>query len=146
MTLALKEWRVDFDVLPEARTIAVCRIRTGYRARDDPPSTRGSRCTDRSPQSSGDSVESMALSVFDLFTIGIGPSSSHTVGPMRAARRFVDAIEREGKFDAVVAVRVVLYGSLGATGKGHGTDRAIVLGLEGETPERVDPDSIAGTV
>jgi L-serine dehydratase len=84
----------------------------------------------------------MALSVFDLFTIGIGPSSSHTVGPMRAARRFVDAIEREGKLDAVAAIRVVLYGSLGATGRGHGTDRAIVLGLEGETPEHVDPDSI----
>jgi L-serine dehydratase len=88
----------------------------------------------------------MALSVFDLFTIGIGPSSSHTVGPMRAARRFVAAIDRAGLRDAVAEVRVDLHGSLGATGRGHGSDAAIVLGLEGEAPETVDPDSIAPRV
>jgi L-serine dehydratase len=85
----------------------------------------------------------MALSVFDLFTIGIGPSSSHTVGPMRAARRFADSLEREGKLDATARVKVELFGSLGATGKGHGSAGAILLGLEGEQPETVDPDDVA---
>ncbi len=88
----------------------------------------------------------MALSVFDLFTIGIGPSSSHTVGPMRAARRFVESLEREGKLDATVRVLVALYGSLGATGKGHGSDVAVMLGLEGEQAESVDPDDVAPRV
>src|SRR5580658_101023 len=85
----------------------------------------------------------MALSVFDLFTIGIGPSSSHTVGPMRAARRFADSLEREGKLDATAQVKVELFGSLGATGKGHGSAGAILLGLEGEQAETVDPDDVA---
>ena len=90
----------------------------------------------------------MALSVFDLFTIGIGPSSSHTVGPMRAARRFAKALEREvdGKLEATRTVRVDLYGSLGATGKGHGSDKAVLLGLEGEEPETVDPDGVASRI
>lgn len=81
----------------------------------------------------------MAISVFDLFTIGIGPSSSHTVGPMRAARRFVRRLEEEGALARVARVRCELYGSLAMTGKGHGTDRAVLIGLEGETPEGVDP-------
>jgi L-serine dehydratase len=81
----------------------------------------------------------MAVSVFDLFTIGIGPSSSHTVGPMRAARRFVRRLEEEGRLGEVARVRCELYGSLALTGKGHGTDRAVLIGLEGETPEAVDP-------
>jgi L-serine dehydratase len=81
----------------------------------------------------------MSISVFDLFTIGIGPSSSHTVGPMRAARRFVLRLEREGLLAATARVRVELYGSLAMTGKGHGTDRALLAGLEGATPEEVDP-------
>jgi L-serine dehydratase len=84
----------------------------------------------------------VALSVFDLFTIGIGPSSSHTVGPMRAARRFVLALERDGKLESTARVRAELFGSLGATGKGHGSDGAVIFGLEGEEPERVDPDAI----
>ncbi len=80
----------------------------------------------------------MSLSVFDLFKIGIGPSSSHTVGPMRAAVRFVDGLRRDDLLAATASVRVELYGSLGATGKGHGSDKAVLLGLEGELPERVD--------
>ena len=84
----------------------------------------------------------MALSVFDLFKIGIGPSSSHTVGPMRAAARFVEGLRREGLFDATQSLRVELYGSLGATGKGHGSDKAVLLGLEGEQPDRVDTSTI----
>ena len=76
----------------------------------------------------------MAVSVFDLFTIGIGPSSSHTVGPMRAARQFVLALQASGNLMRVTRVRVRLYGSLAATGRGHGRHRALMLGLEGETP------------
>jgi L-serine dehydratase len=84
----------------------------------------------------------MAISVFDLFKIGIGPSSSHTVGPMRAAGLFIDGLAARGLLDAVARVQVQLFGSLGATGKGHGTDKAIILGLEGERPEKVDTDAI----
>ncbi|UXA13625.1 L-serine ammonia-lyase [Mycobacterium sp. SMC-8] len=80
-----------------------------------------------------------AVSVFDLFSVGIGPSSSHTVGPMRAARRFADGLAASGLLDTVARVRVELYGSLGATGAGHGTPGAVVLGLEGADPETVDP-------
>ena len=79
----------------------------------------------------------MALSVFDMFSIGLGPSSSHTVGPMRAAERFV-----RGLAEAPVTVQVDLYGSLGATGKGHGSDVAVILGLMGERPEDVDVDAV----
>lgn len=84
----------------------------------------------------------MSISVFDLFTIGIGPSSSHTVGPMRAAAMFVDSLTGGGLLGKTANLRVQLYGSLGATGRGHGTHKAIVLGLEGETPEAVDVDAI----
>ncbi|SDI89588.1 L-serine ammonia-lyase [Frankineae bacterium MT45] len=88
----------------------------------------------------------MAISAFDLFSIGIGPSSSHTVGPMRAARTFADGLAADGLLDDVTRVRVELFGSLGATGRGHGTDRAVILGLEGETPEGVDTAAIADRV
>ncbi len=84
----------------------------------------------------------MSLSVFDLFKIGIGPSSSHTVGPMRAALRFAEGLRDEGLLAATDRLRVELYGSLGATGKGHGSDKAVLLGLEGELPESVDTASI----
>jgi L-serine dehydratase len=84
----------------------------------------------------------MALSVFDLFKIGIGPSSSHTVGPMKAAAMFVDRLRAEGLIDTVARVEVRMYGSLGATGKGHGTDKAVMLGLEGLMPDSIDPDTI----
>jgi len=80
----------------------------------------------------------VAISVFDLFSIGIGPSSSHTVGPMRAALRFAVGLADDGLLDKVAAVRVELFGSLGATGHGHGSERAVLLGLEGERPETVD--------
>jgi L-serine dehydratase len=80
----------------------------------------------------------VAISVFDLFSIGIGPSSSHTVGPMRAARTFVDGLADDGMLPEITRVRAELFGSLGATGHGHGSDRAVVLGLMGERPETVD--------
>lgn len=85
----------------------------------------------------------MAISVFDLFKIGIGPSSSHTVGPMRAANQFLDRLGEKGLVDQVSGVRTELYGSLGATGKGHGSDTAVMLGLEGHQPDIVDPDSVS---
>ena len=84
----------------------------------------------------------MNVSAFDLFKIGIGPSSSHTVGPMIATSRFAARLVRTGALAAVRGVRVELYGSLGATGKGHGTDKAVMLGLEGCLPDRIDPDEV----
>ncbi|HEV2622786.1 MAG TPA: L-serine ammonia-lyase [Frateuria sp.] len=85
----------------------------------------------------------MAVSVFDLFKIGIGPSSSHTVGPMRAAARFTEHwLEEKGVLDRVVRVRAELYGSLAMTGRGHGTDKAVLLGFEGHYPDKVDADLI----
>ncbi|GGZ65835.1 L-serine ammonia-lyase [Streptomyces bluensis] len=83
----------------------------------------------------------MAVSVFDLFSIGIGPSSSHTVGPMRAARMFARRLRNEELLDAVSSVRCELYGSLGATGHGHGTPKAVLLGLEGASPRSVDVET-----
>ncbi len=88
----------------------------------------------------------MAVSVFDLFKIGIGPSSSHTVGPMRAARLFALRLQHDGLLDATVRVCSQLYGSLGATGKGHGSDKAVLLGLQGAAPDTVDVDGIAAVL
>jgi L-serine dehydratase len=85
-------------------------------------------------------------SLFDLFKIGIGPSSSHTVGPMRAAYRFVELLIHRGILASTARLRVELYGSLALTGKGHGTDRGILLGLMGERPDSVDPASIESRV
>ena len=85
----------------------------------------------------------MAVSVFDLFKIGIGPSSSHTVGPMRAAARFVSRwLEERGILHNVARIRGELFGSLAHTGRGHGTDKAVLCGFEGEWPDKIDPDSI----
>jgi len=84
----------------------------------------------------------VTISVFELFKIGIGPSSSHTVGPMAAARLFATGLEQSGTLSELAAVRAELYGSLGLTGRGHGADKAVMLGLEGETPEDVDVDTI----
>jgi len=84
----------------------------------------------------------MFLSVFDLFKIGIGPSSSHTVGPMVAAARFIDLLDPQGCFDSVATIRCSLHGSLAWTGKGHASDRAILLGLAGAKPDSVDPEEV----
>jgi L-serine dehydratase len=84
----------------------------------------------------------MRTSIFELFKIGIGPSSSHTVGPMRSALAFVTELDQRGMLDACAMIRTELYGSLALTGKGHGTDTAILLGLSGEKPEEVDPDAV----
>jgi L-serine dehydratase len=88
----------------------------------------------------------MAISVLELFKIGIGPSSSHTVGPMRAARLFAVDLEASGHLGKAHAVKAELFGSLGATGRGHGSDKAVILGLLGETPEGVDVAGIAALV
>ena len=85
----------------------------------------------------------MSVGVFDLFRVGIGPSSSHTVGPMRAARRYVGELEDLGILDRVAALRIDLYGSLAATGHGHGTHTALLLGLEGLEPETVTAEQVA---
>ena len=84
----------------------------------------------------------MAVGVFDLFSIGIGPSSSHTVGPMRAAAVFSEELKASGVLDGVESLRVDLYGSLAATGHGHGTMTAILLGLEGFHPELIQPEEV----
>src|SRR5687767_8452369 len=84
----------------------------------------------------------MAVSSFDLFKIGIGPSSSHTVGPMRAARMFTQRLQHEDVLARCVRVCCELYGSLGATGKGHGSDKAVLLGLLGHEPDTVDIEAI----
>ncbi|GAA1635712.1 L-serine ammonia-lyase [Kribbella alba] len=88
----------------------------------------------------------MAISVFDLFSIGIGPSSSHTVGPMRAARTFALGLAADGLLTRTAAVESQLFGSLGATGHGHGSNKAVLLGLEGEDPETVDTCSVEDRV
>jgi L-serine dehydratase len=88
----------------------------------------------------------MAVSVFDLFKIGIGPSSSHTVGPMRAARMFALRLDHDGLLPQVARVQSQLYGSLGATGKGHGSDKAVLLGLAGHEPDTVDVDAVPALV
>ncbi len=84
----------------------------------------------------------MSISIFDLFSIGIGPSSSHTVGPMKAARSFVDCLAKKALLNDTKRLTVELFGSLAFTGKGHGTDNAILLGLEGQMPDTVNPDII----
>ncbi len=88
----------------------------------------------------------MVVSVFELFSIGIGPSSSHTVGPMRAARMFVEGLQEEGKLDQVGFLTVELFGSLAMTGHGHATHIALLLGLEGSAPEEVDPNAVESRV
>ena len=82
------------------------------------------------------------ISAFDLFKVGIGPSSSHTVGPMRAAHLFTERLAHQGLLASCARVEVKLYGSLGSTGKGHGTDKAVLLGLQGHDPENVDVEAI----
>jgi L-serine dehydratase len=88
----------------------------------------------------------VTTSLFDLYKIGVGPSSSHTMGPMRAACRFARELECRGVLERVARVQVELYGSLALTGLGHGTDRAVLLGLAGNEPAAIDPATIAATV
>ncbi len=89
----------------------------------------------------------MAVSTFDLFKIGIGPSSSHTVGPMRAAARFVSRwLEENGDLERTARIRAEVFGSLALTGRGHGTDKALLMGLEGHLPNLIDPDAIPGAL
>ena len=84
----------------------------------------------------------MAVSVFEIFKIGIGPSSSHTVGPMRAAHTFVERLQAKGLLESCTRIQATLFGSLAFTGRGHGTDKAVMLGLSGELPDVIDPDMI----
>src|SRR5262249_26075527 len=84
----------------------------------------------------------MTISIFDLFSIGIGPSSSHTVGPMKAAKSFITLLNKNNQLLQTTRLTIELFGSLAFTGKGHGTDRAILSGLAGYQPDTVDPDSI----
>ena len=86
----------------------------------------------------------MTVSAFELFKIGIGPSSSHTVGPMVAGRRFVQLLIDEGFFAQTTRVRAEMFGSLGVTGRAHGSTKAVLLGLEGETPRDVKVETIPG--
>ncbi len=88
----------------------------------------------------------VTISVFDMFSIGIGPSSSHTVGPMRAALRFAEGLHAAALIERVAGLKVELFGSLGHTGKGHGSDVAVVVGLLGERPEAVDPEAVGARV
>ena len=88
----------------------------------------------------------MPYSVFELFKVGIGPSSSHTVGPMVAARSFINLVAKQGKLVSVRRIEARLYGSLAFTGVGHGSDNAILLGLSGETPNSIKPDQVAGII
>jgi L-serine dehydratase len=88
----------------------------------------------------------MSISTFDLFKVGIGPSSSHTVGPMQAARMFARSLDEEGKLVQCRRVTTELFGSLGATGAGHGSPKAIILGLQGAAPDTVDIDRIEARI
>src|SRR5476649_1841010 len=82
------------------------------------------------------------ISVFDIFKIGIGPSSSHTLGPWSAAQQFVEVLEQQEALSLVTGIKILLYGSLAKTGKGHGTDIAILLGLSGDDPVTFDVNAI----
>lgn len=88
----------------------------------------------------------MAISLFDLFKVGVGPSSSHTVGPMLAAYQFAKKLEALKKLSLTDRIKIELYGSLGATGKGHGTGNAVLMGLEGELPDLINPDIVVPRV
>src|ERR1700742_1576935 len=88
----------------------------------------------------------MSLSVFDIFKVGIGPSSSHTMGPMNAARHFVELLDARGLLERTAQVSAQLYGSLALTGRGHCTDRAVLLGLEGMSPDTIDSALVEPTL
>lgn len=88
----------------------------------------------------------MSVSIFDIYTIGIGPSSSHTIGPMRAAKQFLEEVISQGKFFDIACIKADFYGSLALTGKGHGTDKAFILGIQGHEPESINSNLIAGII
>ena len=90
----------------------------------------------------GRSGRAAYTSALDIFSVGIGPSSSHTVGPMRAAHAFVQRLQRQGLLGQVARLRCQLFGSLGATGRGHASDRAVILGLAGYAPDTVDVNAV----
>src|SRR6185312_1062411 len=139
--------RLGHDGEREVAQVAVVALvegEVGHAGADGLPNRR---CLRRIAVSPSHSQRIMAVSVFDLFKIGIGPSSSHTVGPMRAAARFAERwLEEKGVLDRVARVRAELYGSLAMTGRGHGTDKAVLLGFEGQHPDTVDPDLIPETL
>jgi L-serine dehydratase len=91
-------------------------------------------------------VSHEAISVFDMFKIGIGPSSSHTLGPWRAAQRFTNSLQQKNILNVVKSIEVLLYGSLAKTGIGHGTDIAVQLGLSGDDPVTFDVNNIAAKI
>ncbi|KAI8607495.1 serine dehydratase beta chain-domain-containing protein, partial [Chytriomyces sp. MP71] len=133
-------------IMAERRLAASAVSRTRY-STFTPPSSNGGLPTPVSPPTSSkaaaeDDVNHAVVSIFDMFSIGVGPSSSHTVGPMRAARIFVKEAAAHGFVDDIHQIRVDLYGSLALTGVGHGTPGAILMGLEGESPELIDAKSI----
>ena len=88
----------------------------------------------------------MEKSIFNLYSIGVGPSSSHTVGPMRAAKVFLEKMQAKKKFEFIESLSITLYGSLAMTGKGHGTDIAIIFGLLGEDPKTIDSNKVPSII
>src|SRR5690606_34289496 len=115
---------------------------TAQRRRIRRAERRNSRVTVRRSREFPDRVVIMAISTFDLFKVGIGPSSSHTVGPMRAAHTWVASLANHGRLSEIADLQIDLYGSLAATGRGHGTFTAVLLGLEGYDPETVLPEEV----
>src|SRR5437764_384249 len=128
-------WELDgpMPTLKMSKTLRLMRHLWAAGARAPCPAPAAHRCL-------------MSLSVFDIFKVGIGPSSSHTMGPMRAAREFALGLKHDGLIPATREIAVRLYGSLALTGVGHGTDRAVLAGLAGAQPETIDPDSLEPTV
>jgi hypothetical protein len=122
-------------VIRRIRGVSAAVATTSPRCRVGGSVTSGQRTGAQPPTS--EQNRGVAIGVFDLFSIGIGPSSSHTVGPMRAAHTFVTGLANDGLLETVTSVRVELFGSLGATGHGHGSEPAVLLGLAGEQPETV---------
>lgn len=120
---------VPADVLPRAEHAVISAFGPPLLPLSDPPPAR--QLTPRSPTF-------LHSARADLFSIGVGPSSSHTVGPMRAAKIFVEDLHRLGLLDRVAKLKIGLYGSLAATGKGHMTPEAIMMGLEGDDPETIE--------
>ena len=123
-------FQADLEITRKAIKYQICRIIFKIRKRDYSVAP----------------IKHAVVSIFDLFSIGIGPSSSHTVGPMRAAKIFLKNLSELDLIPRISSLRVDLYGSLASTGEGHGTPNAIMMGLEGETPEGIDPADLGKRV